>query len=239
MKFERNSSSFESQLLQLNDSYLYMWASPTWSRNVFAKSKVSSQCPHMYSNPVGSVASSSWFNICSSNTLGDKNVILHSLHSNSLGTWLLSLFVLYLVWILWWRFKLPDTANALPHKSHLKGFSPVWSLWCVFLFRWMWWPFCSVGTFGGEKNQTLFPGWNILVSGPFHPGNVNLLSNFYKDCSLQLVTSFWLQFSPMPTLVLFIISMVSRGFLLTKKIMINQQILIQVMLENRYWETIL
>ena len=49
-----------------------------------------------------------------------------------------------------------------------------------------------------------------------------LLSNFYKDCSLQFVTCFWLQFSPVPPLVLFIISMVSWGFLLTKKIVINQ-----------------
>ena len=55
-------------------------------------------------------------------------------------------------------------------------------------------------------NQMIFPGWNILVSGPFHPGNVNLLPNFYKDCSLLFVTCFQLQFSSMPPLVLFIIS---------------------------------
>ena len=88
--------------------------------------------------------------------------------------------------------------------------------------RRMWRPCCSVGTFRGEKNQMKVPVWNILDSGPFHPGNVNLLSNFYKDCSLQFVTSFCGQFSPMPPLVLFIISMVRWGFLLTKKIMINQ-----------------
>ena len=52
--------------------------------------------------------------------------------------------------------------------------------------------------------------------------NFNLLPDFYKDYSLQFVTCFRLQFSPMPTLVLFIISMVSWGFLLTKKIVINQ-----------------
>ena len=35
-------------------------------------------------------------------------------------------------------------------------------------------------------SKMIFPGWDIFVSGPFNPGNVNLLPNFYKYCSLLL-----------------------------------------------------
>ena len=45
-----------------------------------------------------------------------------------------------------------------------------------------------------------------------------ICSPILKHCSLQFVTCFWLQFSPMPRLVLFIISMGSWEFWLTKKI---------------------
>ena len=107
-----------------------MWDSLTWSRNVFAKSNVSSQCPHMYSIPVGSVASSSWFNRCWSNILGDENFILHSLHSNSLATSFISLFVLSPLWILLCVRKLCARGNFFSQTSHLKGFSPVWVLLC-------------------------------------------------------------------------------------------------------------
>ena len=59
-------------------------------------------------------------------------------------------------------------------------------------------------------NQMIFPGWNIFVSVPFHPGNVNLIPNFYKDCSLQFVSCFCMQFSPMP-LYFYLLSLWSVG----------------------------
>ena len=63
---------------------------------------------------------------------------------------------------------------------------------------------------GCEMNQMIFPGWNIFVSVPFHPGNVNLIPNFYKDCSLQFVSCFCMQFSPMP-LYFYLLSLWSVG----------------------------
>ena len=35
-------------------------------------------------------------------------------------------------------------------------------------------------------SKMIFPGWDIFVSGQFNPGNVNLLPNYYKYCSLLL-----------------------------------------------------
>ena len=83
---------------------------------------------YIYSIPVGSAASSSWFNRCWSIILGEENFILHSSHSNSFATWLLSLFALSFSFgcVFDCNLKLCNDANALLQTIHLKDFSVVW-----------------------------------------------------------------------------------------------------------------
>ena len=82
-----------------------------------------------YSIPVGSVASSSWFNRWWSDIYGEENSILYSLHSNSQCESDLSFSA---VCVLLCPGKSIRYENALSQTSHLKGFSRQCELFYAF-----------------------------------------------------------------------------------------------------------